>query len=237
MYTIYHNVLSIILCIAIIIVGFYLYYISKILNSKQLTFVHTRLKNMLSKFTHLLYKYEYQYFIQGGTLLGCIRDGNIIEHDDDIDLGMMEDDIQHMLNNNKFMDELRRNNLDITLPRMHCYKIRYIKNPNENDKSTIFLDLFSYSIFESNVDSNENIIHYTNRVSRMQWPNGWFYVKEFYPLKIGHLDNIPVVIPNQSIEYFKRHYGEDWETPKKTHSHGMFLNLDKNCYGECFIFK
>ena len=232
----FHIVLIMVVYLIIIIYLVFRRSKSKVLKPKQLQFLHKRLKIMLRTFIQLLERNNYPYFIQGGTLLGCIRDGDIIEHDDDIDLGMMDEHLQHMLNNTSFIEECKSNNIKITQSKLtRTCKIKYIKNVNKNDKSKIFIDLFSYSKF--NKKDNQTIIHYSNIISRKKWPKGWFNIDELFPLKYAYLDNILVSIPNYSIPYLKRHYGDSWLVPKKTHSHAHLININDNCYGECFIFK
>tara|TARA_Y100000389_G_C17423342_1_gene498078 strand:+ start:82 stop:801 length:720 start_codon:yes stop_codon:yes gene_type:complete len=208
----------------------------QILTPKQLEFVHNKLKSMLTRFTSVLHKHGYNYFIIGGTLLGCIREGDIISHDDDIDLAMMKDDIEIMLNDHNLLEDLKNNNLQINHPHLKemSYKIRNIKNDSIFDKSRIFIDLFSYSKFESSVDNN-NIIHFTEKKAREIW-SYFFYENELYPLQIMYLDNIPVFGPNNPIPCLERSYGKDWMTPIFTHSHSYELNINKDCYGECFLF-
>tara|TARA_E500000178_G_C16997819_1_gene744090 strand:- start:507 stop:1289 length:783 start_codon:yes stop_codon:yes gene_type:complete len=208
------------------------------LTPKQLAFVHTKLKSMLTRFTSVMHKHRYNYFMIGGTLLGCIREGDIISHDDDIDLAMMKDELDIMLSDHNLIKDLENNNLKISKPRPligMCFKIRNIKNESIFDKSRIFIDLFSYSKFKSSIDNN-HIIHYTNRRPRKKWVNSFFYEHELYPLQIMYLDNIPVFSAYHPIPYLERHYGKDWMIPRWTHTHSVYLNLNKNCYGECFLF-
>ena len=60
--------------------------ISRRLPTCTLAYVHKELKRMLNIFTQLLDVYNYEYFIHSGTLLGSVRTGDIIPHDDDIDI-------------------------------------------------------------------------------------------------------------------------------------------------------
>jgi len=221
----------------LLIVMFILLSCFRKLTPKQLAFVHTKLKSMLIRFTSVLHKHGYNYFMIGGTLLGCVREGNIISHDDDIDLAMMKDELDIMLNDHNLIKDLKNNNLKIVKPSFFecCYKIRNIKNKSIFDKSRIFIDLFSYTKFESS-DDNNHIIHYTDINSRKKWPNEFFYEYELYPLQMMYLDNIPAFGAYDPIPYLERSFGKDWIKPKFTHTHSILLNLNKDCYGECFLF-
>jgi lipopolysaccharide cholinephosphotransferase len=212
--------------VVIILSGLIIHHFTKKLKPYQLLYVHKILKNMLGTFISLLHKHNYSYFIQGGTLLGAVRHKNIISHDDDIDLGMLDNDLHNILNDKLFMDDLKSHNLKITKS-YHCYKIKYIKFKNN---SNIFIDLFSYSKL------NNNIIHYSQKRTRNNWKNGWFNYNELYPLKIYYLDNVLVYGPQNPTPYFERHFGKNWEIPISTHGHAYIFNMDDDCDGECFDF-
>lgn len=51
----------------------------------------------LEETKEVLDEFEVKFWLEHGTLLGAIRDGKIIEWDDEIDLGMMEDDWEKLL--------------------------------------------------------------------------------------------------------------------------------------------
>jgi phosphorylcholine metabolism protein LicD len=53
---------------------------------------HDHLKEMLFFFDDLAKKLDMKYFLDFGTLLGCVRDGKIIPYDTDIDISMLFED-------------------------------------------------------------------------------------------------------------------------------------------------
>ena len=214
--------------------------LTKPLTPRQIMFVHKRLKSLLKRVTIVLHKHNYNYFINGGTLLGCIREGDIIKHDDDIDLGMLDTEINRMLNDKELIEDLRHNNIKIELPTniitKPCHRFVEIKK-KYNDKSNVFIDLFSYSIF--NKDKDTKIYQLSSLRNRKLWPNDWFHLDELFPLRMNYLGNIKIHTPNKSITYLNRYYGRDWRIPKKSYNshHNVILNLNDNCYGECFTQK
>ena len=49
---------------------------------------------VLSEIDRICKKHKIQYFISAGTLLGAVREGNLIPWDDDLDVIMLRDDYQ-----------------------------------------------------------------------------------------------------------------------------------------------
>jgi phosphorylcholine metabolism protein LicD len=47
---------------------------------------------LLKRTTDLCHENNINYWIDGGTLLGCVREKNQIPYDNDVDLGMLQDD-------------------------------------------------------------------------------------------------------------------------------------------------
>ena len=68
------------------------------MNSKKdlekLDIIHKNLYNIFGKVIEFLEDNNIEYFIQGGTLLGSVRDKKIIDHDDDIDIGVVGNDFE-----------------------------------------------------------------------------------------------------------------------------------------------
>lgn len=46
--------------------------------------------------THLLEKHDVPYWLDSGTLLGVVRDGDVMDHDKDIDLSVWEEDVDKL---------------------------------------------------------------------------------------------------------------------------------------------
>lgn len=60
--------------------------------------IHEICLSMLDRFIEVCDKYDLNWFADSGTLLGAIRDGKIIDWDDDIDIIMPREDYNKLLN-------------------------------------------------------------------------------------------------------------------------------------------
>jgi phosphorylcholine metabolism protein LicD len=196
---------------------------NKVLNKKQLAYVHSVLKQNLKIFTDILSKYDYKYFIQGGTLLGSVRCANIIPHDDDVDIGLWSMDLQRLSKDIRVHTDLSKHNLKICSKKKEiCYKLKCIECPHN-----IFIDIFSFELQE------DGKLTMTTERCRELWPYGFFYINEVQPLKSYRLGSDVFLGPHNPLPYLKRMYGDDWKTPQKTNNHISEISLNKNCYGKC----
>lgn len=218
-------IFKIFLFICIIILVFYLlnYRESYEYTKKQNDFLHKKLLELCKKITTILEEHNILYFIHSGTLLGSVREKNIIPHDDDIDIAVFPHDIEYLLSD-EFENELKKYNLKF-IPFKTNKGI--IKLKDLNSKHGIFIDIFIFR-------KNGHKIEYDSEVSRNLWKNGWFDEKELFPLTLYSLGNIKLLGPNDPYPYLTRHYGKDWNIPKtRKRDHHKEINLDNTCYGEC----
>lgn len=156
------------------------------------------------KTKYVLDKHDIHYFACGGSLLGARRDGGIIQHDDDIDIGVMEDEM-HKLKSDSFNRDLERENLyikhgDIT------------KIYSKDLKHGFFVDVFSFT-------ESDKIITLTSESNREMWPDEYFYSREMFPVVEYKFGNLTIMGPHNPVPYFERFYGKDWMIPKKEHDH------------------
>lgn len=143
-----------------------------IINKKNLREVQLRMLEILIEVDRICKKYNINYWISDGTLLGAIRHQGFIPWDDDIDISMLENDykkfckvIEYELDQSKFFIANRKHD-------KHCIpkylKIRdrsstlieFIESENEKYHQGIFIDIFPMVYLNSNVKKIPKIYNY-----------------------------------------------------------------------------
>lgn len=127
----------------------------------NLSVIHARLRDMLSDIRDVFEKYEIQYTLDGGTLLGAIREGGkFIFWDDDVDLAIRYDNFKYAKEvlKKELADKYELQDYDEAYysPRLSCLRIRE-KNEfsivEERDsalfelyeKRGLFIDIYVYA--------------------------------------------------------------------------------------------
>ena len=65
-------------------------------------------KSVLQEVAAILGRHRISFWLDSGTLLAAVRDGKLIPWDNDIDLGMWENDVEVLLENGHALDELNQ---------------------------------------------------------------------------------------------------------------------------------
>lgn len=167
-------------------------------------------------------KFQIRYVLFGGTLLGAIRNKNLIAWDDDIDLMVIGEDA-HKLKSPLFVQELQKYNLNIVYESRYAFHI-YLKDANEssyencieisqtqywrgiqsvNNKKPIGGSSSQIDIFIYSKDSKTNKYKYCSHYSKALWKNYRpFAEHELFPLKRYQLNNFYFYGPNSYHNYF-----------------------------------
>ena len=190
-------------------------------------YIHKILLDNLEKTLTIFEKHNIQYWASGGTLLGAIREGKIIEHDDDIDLSMFKDDFLKLQNNeNNIQNDLNDIGLHLLIsePELYHNKIVSKRKDNNYHKNKIFIDIMSVEKEGNRYILDTNVYGPNVGDGEGFWGNEWFYEKHLLPLSTHEFSNMIINIPKNPFNYLERTYG-DWKTPVKQHNHLHEINL------------
>lgn len=104
---------------------------------------------MLKDFIELCEKYDITYFMDGGSLLGCIRHGGFIPWDDDIDIILFREDYEKFL---KYSHELSAKYDIINSDNYEYYCRLYTKLSLKETRNYDFFERNTDFIFGINID-------------------------------------------------------------------------------------
>tara|TARA_A100001035_G_C27771288_1_gene496496 strand:+ start:90 stop:809 length:720 start_codon:yes stop_codon:yes gene_type:complete len=152
-------------------------------------------EEVLFQILEFLNSNKFDYFLSGGTLLGIIRDGKLIEWDDDIDINVFS--YSYRNNFKKILNFANQNGYPFhTGPNYFHHKIVLcIKN------TKVSITSITRGIFKRN---------YFYR-SKKRLP----YVTFNNCKKIKINNKLFARVPNNSSDYLKFIYGSDWKKPFK----------------------
>ena len=150
--------------------------------------VHVNLKTYLRHFERICSTHNIQYWADGGTLLGAVRENGMIIHDDDIDVCMYESAFE------KFKSVIDPEyfifTTELGLPKFM-----------QRDNKYVWIDILI-------VEDVQDRVEYKIK----QWPTFYYNKHELFPLRQTPFEDILIWIPNHPIPYLERGYG-NWQTP------------------------
>lgn len=152
---------------------------------------------------------EIHYWITAGTLLGSVRHKGMIPWDDDLDIGIFEEDVEKLFS---IQNELDTFGLELCKHTHGLYKIYPKKGKTIDNRmggeytwKYPFLDIFVYT-------REEDKFLYQNTKFRQNWPCEYHLYSELsIPFEKGQLGPLKVPIPHESRKILTRFYGFDWE--------------------------
>ena len=188
--------------------------IIKSTNFKMLS--QTNVNELYEMFGHLikiLNKYNFEWSVTGGTLLGTIRNKGLILYDDDIDICINTKDVGKLFTH---MNEFTDNRYKISHIKFGPASLIKFKSEKQGGS---WIDIF---LVEDETEDGTYISQYKN--------GKWKYVKDGYkPFKKSLFGDLEVNIPNKSKEYLDTWYPE-WDKYVVIQNHHNNKGLIKNKY-------
>lgn len=166
--------------------------------------------DILKKTVNACNKLNIPCFISSGTCLGYHRDGNFIEYDYDIDIGIFAEDydpkiIKYMIN-----EGFRHYR---TLGNKHTgLELSFIL-PNTSIGKYAKVDIFTHHLEKDK--NNNNYYYYWISYKYPKFVKRIKYRVPVFNIIPINFNNVSVHIPYPTEDYLKNHYGDDWKTPKR----------------------
>ena len=155
------------------------------------------------------------FWIEGGTLLGALRDQKLIPWDHDLDFGMKYESEAQM---KRLIRKLRRHfyvsvrSFPRTSKIWHLGNYRVLKIfPRKNlfFKEDLCLDLFVY--YEGTLPGKDELVY-----KYVVWDRNAYHRKEFFDTtETINFYGGEVPVPAKAEQFIEVKYGKDWRTPKK----------------------
>ena len=167
----------------------------------QLPSIHDRLRRLLKDLHDICNSHGIQYWADSGTLLGAVRTGGIIAHDDDVDV---------CITSKSFLTlrKVLANHASLHIQLASRLGVHKLKSKDDPD---VWIDLFEVC---DAVICKQSVVRYLKWMHRMTWPKYWYATSELYPLKLVPFDNAEIWIPQSPIPYLERAYGMNWQVPQ-----------------------
>ena len=175
-------------------------------------------KAILLVTTSLLEKENITYWIDGGTLLGAVRHKDIIQWDDDADIGILYKDYHSKLPN--ILEKIRKlvisyDGKEYQLVANVLENMTKVFIPNlwaiteaERVIATPTVDIFRWEI-------KNDIVRLESLKQRRQFPNCFYKKRELFPLKKHQFGELSVFGADKPMGYLNRYYGTDCLTVAK----------------------
>ena len=172
---------------------------------------HQRMKNMLLKTIDILNKNGFKYWLDAGTLLGIMRDGDLIQWDYDADLGIPADTA----------DEIMKLRLDF-LPN-YLIKRRRVQTPwLPGDMRVIKVKTPWEKIRQINFHVDLFCVYPVKNKYRWVDSDALKHVDRKYydTLSTIEWEGRTINIPNHAEEYLSLRYG-NWKIPEQNYNAGL----------------
>lgn len=162
----------------------------------------------MKKINEVLDKNGFKYFITYGTLLGIIREGQFMGHDNDIDMGIIYDE-------NFSWDKLEEALREIGMHKKHQFTLEGEITEQTYSYNKLSVDFFMYE----NFDANHQVSYVYFRQETGRYEDATFEVARHITKKIEKIEKVETLkgefsIPENSEEFLAEIYGSEWRVPQ-----------------------
>ena len=164
-------------------------------------------KDILKKTERVMKKLNIPFFLSSGTLLGYYREGKIMDHDYDIDIGIFKKDY-----NSRIFDEMKKEGL---------FNYRNLGNLKNGYEMSFRVENFTqaYENIDIFVHNKETIkgkkYFYWASYEKPNYLKRIKYRVSAFDLKPVTFLGVKTFIPNNTEKYLLEHYGKNWKIPMK----------------------
>lgn len=191
--------------------------IIKTLNNKANTELDSRRSSLLrenfQEVLKIIYNSElnkYDLWLDFGTLLGFYRENDFINHDLDMDFGIIINDYDDFLEKEKY---LIRNGF--TRTKEFYYKNRLVEL--SYSYKGLNVDFIVYRK-KADVIESDTIFFMTNALGKPTRYEVYNYSLPFSELEEHNFKAVGIKVPNNTREYLSKLYGEDFEVPNTNYN-------------------
>ena len=162
---------------------------------------------LLKHFDEFCNKHNIQYWVDGGTMLGCMRERGQIPYDNDADVGVFEDAYNKIIS---LKSELESEPFNYVFKEeaFGCFKILSRNVAIQTSEEVIIspcLDIFMYKEFK-------DLIIIANEDFRRKFPQCYHMRLDFYPLIKAPYKELGLSCVNNPLPYLNRQYPNWWNT-------------------------
>lgn len=157
---------------------------------------------MISRAGRALDRLNIPFFLSSGTCLGYVREGKIIDHDYDIDIGIFREDY-----NEDIVKEFEKEGL------VHVHTLGSLDDGYE-------LKFILPDTIMGKFAKMDLFLHYRDN-GKIKWyayspldEKVTYSVTEF-DVKRVNFNGVDVGVPDPTLRYIEEHYGDDWFKPKR----------------------
>jgi fukutin len=170
---------------------------------------------ILKKTSNVMNRLNIPFFLSSGTLLGYYREGKILDHDYDLDVGIFNEDFNtEIINEMKKEGFVNYRNLG-NLEKGYEMSFRLKNSPIGRWAK---IDIF---VHNKEIINGKKYIYWASYKKPSYSERIKYRVSDFY-IKPILFNQILLNIPINTEKYLEEHYGLDWKIPKKPGKKGYY---------------